>query len=316
MSSRPAPTSILPLSLKERKPHRTTAAKTTEMVSKIIKRTPTKSSHRRKKSPLKNVAPASSIVAASINKSMFTCQRRLIKIITKFTKITTPNLRKPGFRFLKESPKKEEAEQEKGKVRRSLFLGNLLPPSKWPEKKTVLLDLDETLIHSKVEPSPDRYDFVVHPKIEGEVMNFYILKRPGLDELLEAIGEKFEIVVFTAGLKEYASLVLDRIDPKGVISHRLYRDSCKEMEGNLVKDLSELGRDLKRVVIIDDNPNAYALQPENALPVRSFIDDLEDQELRLVIKFFEFADCFKDMRDAVKHYLSDIEGKSENRDVI
>ena len=123
-----------------------------------------------------------------------------------------------------------------------------------------------------------------------------------MDELLEKLGEKFEIVVFTAGLREYASLVLDMLDKKGIISHRLYRDSCKEIDGKFVKDLSDLGRDLKRVVIVDDNPNAYFLQPENAIPMIPFIDDLADAELENLVQFLEGCDSFEDMRDAVKQY--------------
>ncbi|XP_043699205.1 carboxy-terminal domain RNA polymerase II polypeptide A small phosphatase 2-like [Telopea speciosissima] len=298
-------------------PTTTAAAEVEEqeaMVSKSINKTPTKSvkdrrNRRRKKSPLKNFSNASSIVVASINKSFFSCQRRLVKIFTKLAKISTPIHRKKGFQLLKKCKIEDEeeaaaAEIAKNQICRSLFHSNGLPPLSCPEKKTVFLDLDETLIHSKPDPPPERYDFVVRPRIEGEFIDFYVLKRPGVEELLDAIGEKFEIVVFTAGIKEYASLVLDKIDPKGLISHRLYRDSCKEMEGKFVKDLSEMGRDLSRVVIVDDNPNAYVFQPENALPVRPFIDDLQDQELQRVIRFFEFSDCFEDMRDAVKNYLS------------
>ncbi|KAK9267679.1 hypothetical protein L1049_010111 [Liquidambar formosana] len=155
------------------------------------------------------------------------------------------------------------------------------------------------------------FDFVVRPTIDGEVLNFYVLKRPGVEELLEALGAKFEVVVFTAGLKEYASLVLDRLDRKAVIAHRLYRDSCKEVDGKFVKDLSELGRDLKQVVIVDDNPNAYVFQPENAIPVRPFVDDLGDKELQRLIKFFESTDCFDDMRDAVRQYLAEGHQKLE-----
>lgn len=125
-----------------------------------------------------------------------------------------------------------------------------------------------------------------------------------MDEFLDALAAKFEIVVFTAGLKEYASLVLNQLDKKSVISHRLYRDSCKEIDGKFVKDLSEVGRDLGRVVIVDDNPNAYFFQPENAIPIPSFIDDPADEELGKLVKFFEVCDCYDDMRDAVKHYLS------------
>lgn len=125
-----------------------------------------------------------------------------------------------------------------------------------------------------------------------------------MGEFLEILSKNFEIVVFTAGIEEYASLVLDRLDWKGLISHRLYRDSCKQKDGMFVKDLSELERDLNRVVIVDDNPNSYGLQPENAIPIQPFIDDLEDGELRKLMEFFEEGcNGFDDMRDAVKHYL-------------
>lgn len=274
------------------------------MVSRIIKKTPTKSikdcrSRRRKRSPLKNnVAAASSLVIASINKSIFTCHRRLIKIFSKLTRISnTPNRRK-GYQILKNKAEEDASDGP----RKTLVFGNHLPPLELPEKGTIFLDLDETLVHSQSGLPPKKYDFIVRPTIDGEVMNFYVLKRPGVDELLEKLGEKFEIVVFTAGLREYASLVLDRLDKKGMISHRLYRDSCKEIDGKFVKDLSDLGRDLKRVVIVDDNPNAYFLQPENAIPMPPFIDDLADGELENLVEFFEGCDSFKDMRDAVKHY--------------
>lgn len=123
-----------------------------------------------------------------------------------------------------------------------------------------------------------------------------------MEALIEKLGEKFEIVVFTAGLREYASLVLDSVDKKGMISHRLYRDSCKEIDGKFVKDLSDLGRDLKRVVIVDDNPNCYFLQPENAIPIPPFTDDLADGELEKLSDFLYGCDSFEDMRDAVKQY--------------
>ncbi|XP_077229618.1 haloacid dehalogenase-like hydrolase (HAD) superfamily protein [Tasmannia lanceolata] len=272
------------------------------MVSKIIKETPTKLTkdrrprYHRKKTPLKKVIKASSIVISTINRSICKCQSRILKL---FTTLSTPIRRKNGYRRLKKIPKDDSPASAWP------ISGKLLPPAVFPEKKTVFLDLDETLIHSKSDPPPEKFDFIVRPKINGEILNFYVLKRPGVDELLEEMGKRFEIVVFTAGLREYASLVLDRLDSEGVISHRLYRDSCKEMEGRFVKDLSEMGRDLKRVVIVDDNPSAYVFQPENAVPMRQFIDDLGDRELWRVMKFLEFADCFEDMRDAVGLFVSD-----------
>ncbi|XP_050368132.1 uncharacterized protein LOC126786369 [Argentina anserina] len=273
------------------------------MVSKFMKKSPTKSiatkRHHHRRSSAKKAAAAASTAVIS---SLITCQRRLIKLFNKLARVSTPNRRK-GFKILKKTtavapdPIRPEPLAQ---VCRALFLPGPLPPQ---EKKTIVLDLDETMVHSQAGPPPEKYDFVVRPRIDGMVMDFYVLKRPGVDEFLEKLAEKYEVVVFTAGLREYASLVLDRLDRKRVVSHRLYRDSCKEVDGKFVKDLSGLGRDLSRVVIVDDNPNAYALQPENGVPVRPFLDDMADRELGKLLEFFEREQC-EDMRDAVKHYVA------------
>ncbi|XAR66610.1 Phosphoprotein phosphatase [Bertholletia excelsa] len=284
------------------------------MVSKVIKKTPTKtlkdrrSHHRRKKSPIKNpAATVSSVLVASIN----TCHRRLIKIFSKLARINNTPLKK------KKSPKKQGYQilpktLVGDEPRRNLFSDRRLPPPTSPEKRTVFLDLDETLVHSKPDPPPEKYDFVVRPVIDGVRVNFYVLKRPCVDELLEFLTQKFEVVVFTAGLEEYASLVLDRLDRSGSIAHRLYRSSCREVDGKFVKDLAETGRDLKKVVIVDDNPNSYSLQPDNAIPISPFTGELPgDEELRRLMEFFDGSDGYEDMREAVKVYLTG--GKGEDR---
>ncbi|KAK4386525.1 Seipin-2 [Sesamum angolense] len=290
----------------------------TEMVSKIVKRTPTKSlknrknlphHHRRrshKKSPIKNASSAASVVVASINKSIYTCHRRLIKIFTKLARIATPNKtpRKKGYQILDKVP----VNSPDITVRKSLFNESItLPPLLSPDKKTIFLDLDETLVHSTATIPPERYDFVVRPVINGEKVEFFVLKRPFVDEFLNFLSKKFEIVVFTAGIEEYASLVLDRLDWRRLISHRLYRDSCKEVDGRFVKDLSGIGRELNRVVIVDDNPNSYQFQPDNAIPIKPFTDDLGDEELKGLIQFFEGCEEVEDTRNAVKAYLTDPE---------
>nr|GEZ79070.1 Dullard phosphatase domain, eukaryotic [Tanacetum cinerariifolium] len=111
-------------------------------------------------------------------------------------------------------------------------------------------------------------------------------------------------MIFTAGTKEYASPVLDRLDPYGFISHRLYRDSRKLVNGKYhVKDLSNLGRDLRNVLIVDDKHRSYKLQPENGIPIKRFIDDLHDDELKkLMDNFFKSCDKYEDLKDALKHY--------------
>ncbi|KAF3544612.1 hypothetical protein DY000_02008943, partial [Brassica cretica] len=121
----------------------------------------------------------------------------------------------------------------------------------------------------------------------------------------ERLSESFEVVVFTAGLEDYASQVLDKIDRKGVITQRLYRDSCREVNGRYVKDLSMVvGEDLGSVLIVDDNPSSYSLQPENGVPIKAFVDDLRDQELMKLAEFLEICYAYEDMRDAVQDFLA------------
>lgn len=150
-----------------------------------------------------------------------------------------------------------------------------------------------------------RYDFMVLVKMESEIMPIFVVKRPGLTEFLERLSESFEVVVFTAGLEDYASQVLDKIDRKGVITQRLYRDSCREVNGRYVKDLSMVvGEDLGSVLIVDDNPSSYSLQPENGVPIKAFVDDLRDQELMKLVEFLEICYAYEDMRDAVQDFLA------------
>ncbi|KAH1048470.1 hypothetical protein J1N35_039254 [Gossypium stocksii] len=268
-------------------------------------------------------------VISSISKSIHKCHRRILKFFSKLAvgprrhqcfvilkreeePITSePNVLpriklKFGTSFspivsritvLKEEERQAEVQVEKYQ--------HLLPPLVSSKKRTVVLDLDETLVHSTTGTPPPNYDFMIRPTIEGVTMNFYVLKRPGVDEFLEAISKKYEVVVFTAGLEQYASLLLDILDPKGLISHRLYRDSCKPLvKRRFAKDLSTIGRDLENVVIVDDNPRSYALQPANAIPIKRFVDDVEDKELEKLLGFFErYCDGFEDMREAVKQYL-------------
>ncbi len=93
------------------------------------------------------------------------------------------------------------------------------------------------------------------------------------------MGARFEVVVFTASLAKYAEPLLDLLDRGHCVRWRLFRESCYPYEGNYVKDLTCLGRELRHTVIVDNSPHSYIFQPFNAVPIRNFIDDLSERDL-------------------------------------
>lgn len=111
--------------------------------------------------------------------------------------------------------------------------GQDLLPVKQPAHQrmhTLVLDLDETLVHSSFKPVAD-VDFVVPVEIDGMYHNVYVLKRPGVDEFMRRVGQIFEVVVFTASLGKYANPVLDLLDIHKSVHLRLFREGCVNYEG-------------------------------------------------------------------------------------
>ncbi|XP_044222765.1 protein PFC0760c isoform X1 [Thunnus albacares] len=166
-------------------------------------------------------------------------------------------------------------------------------------KICVVIDLDETLVHSSFKPV-NNADFIIPVEIDGTVHQVYVLKRPHVDEFLKRMGELFECVLFTASLSKYADPVSDLLDKWGAFRSRLFRESCVFHKGNYVKDLSRLGRDLNKVIIIDNSPASYIFHPDNAVPVASWFDDMSDTELLDLIPFFERLSKVDDIYDILK----------------
>ena len=123
-----------------------------------------------------------------------------------------------------------------------------------PTLYTLVLDMDETLVHF----DPRRRMFRTRPHVQ----NF-----------LREMSQHWEIVVFTAGLKDYADWILNDLDPNRYISRRLYRDSCTFRRGSYLKDLKKLHRDLSKCVIVDNLPENFALQKDNGIGIKSWFND-------------------------------------------
>ncbi|KAH7888719.1 HAD-like domain-containing protein [Phlebopus sp. FC_14] len=173
----------------------------------------------------------------------------------------------------------------------------LLPPiaPQHVGRKCLVLDLDETLVHSSFK-SIQHADYVVPVEIEYHWHNVYVIKRPGVDNFLKKMGEIYEVVVFTASLSKYADPVLDKLDVHQVVSHRLFRESCYNHKGNYVKDLSQLGRPIADTIILDNSPASYIFHPNNAVPVSSWFNDPHDTELTDLCPFLADLGEVRDVR--------------------
>ncbi|KAL3423467.1 NLI interacting factor-like phosphatase [Phlyctema vagabunda] len=164
----------------------------------------------------------------------------------------------------------------------------LLPPiaPRFQGKKCLVLDLDETLVHSSFKIL-HQADFTIPVEIEGQYHNVYVIKRPGVDQFMKRVGELYEVVVFTASVSKYGDPLLDILDIHNVVHHRLFRESCYNHQGNYVKDLSQVGRDLRETIIIDNSPTSYIFHPQHAVPISSWFSDAHDNELLDLIPVLE-----------------------------
>lgn len=203
----------------------------------------------------------------------------------------------------------------------------LLPlPKQRPEhmgKVTVVLDLDETLIHSiflrdlevllqgsgnkasklvkKMKKKSDLYLCDV-----GNCGDIAVFFRPGLHRFLSKLSKTCEVVLWTAANRTYAKPILDYIDPDGeLLPYRLFRKHTIEKADNeLVKDLSQLGRDMKRTVLIDNNPLTLNRTPRNVYLIPNFYGDQSDIELSKAWGFLSETCGQYDIRNHLELALS------------
>ena len=184
----------------------------------------------------------------------------------------------------------------------------LLPPKseEFSNKKTLILDLDETLVHSSFTPF-QKNDIILEVDFDGIKYNIYVLIRPYAEEFLKNVSKYFEVVVFTASISKYASPLLDILDKDKNIKHRLFRDHCTFVDGIFRKELRRLNRCLKDIIIVDNSPSAYAFDPDNGLPIKTWYDDPNDRELMKIEPLIIFLSKTKDVRKYIERFVDDDE---------
>ena len=173
-----------------------------------------------------------------------------------------------------------------------------LPPEIETSTYTLVLDLDETLVHFFYTPSGGTF-----------------LIRPFCSQFLEEMAKIFEIVIFTAALKDYADSILDILDPnKILINYRLYRHHTSLSGITFCKDLTKIGRDLSRTLIIDNLADNFKLQTNNGILIGTWIDDMKDTQLNDLGKILKVLVSKKpsDLRPIIKKFKEDMNKKMRN----
>ncbi|KAJ9513226.1 hypothetical protein QJQ45_029513 [Haematococcus lacustris] len=153
-------------------------------------------------------------------------------------------------------------------------------------KMTVLLDLDGTLVSSFTPKRAPRLPAYIKTHVVGlgsklNPQGVFVVERPGLNDFLTTLAAFAEVIIYTAGLEDYAKPIIDAIDPtNSLFAGRIYREGTLRTEYyQCVKDMARVNRDLTRTVLVDDTPLAFLHQPCNGIPVLGFRGDPDDRLL-------------------------------------
>ena len=175
-----------------------------------------------------------------------------------------------------------------------------MPPfirSQNKKKYTLVLDLEDTIINVKIDS-------------EGRLI---CRMRPGLISFLNGIKPFYEIVSFTKLSKEYSDKIIEEIQgKKKIFDYNLYREHCTLVGTKFVKDIRKIGRDMRKIVVVDDLAENLRTNGDNGILISPYkVEDYNDRVLfelkKILILFFRMR--YEDVRIGIKNYQDDIYNK-------
>lgn len=146
-------------------------------------------------------------------------------------------------------------------------------------------------------------DLLIHSEWSRE-HGWRLAKRPGVDYFLRYLSQYYELVIFTTQPSTLAEPVIRKFDPYHIVTWPLFREATLYENGEYIKDLSYLNRDLSKVILIDTKPHHAKKQPENAIILKPWTGDVKDKELVSLIPFLEYIPTmqYADVRKAIKSF--------------
>lgn len=196
------------------------------------------------------------------------------------------------FTFIKNIPSQSQHSRPR--------LRDIPPKTRSTPEATLVVDLEETLMFSSLNVI-DEAEYTFHTAFQDHQYKVYMILRPHVKEFLQAMAKNYELFVYTCAKKEYAEKILDVLDPqKKLFRHRLYQDDCACVLGHYIKDLSILGRDLRKTVVLDNAPHTYPYHLMNTLPIKSWSGQTGDRELQKLIPYMEKLSAAEDFQEVLK----------------
>ena len=170
------------------------------------------------------------------------------------------------------------------------------------KKYTLVLDLDETLVNVKI-----------NEKLQdiNDISRYKFNLRPGLFSFLNGVKPYYELIVFTNASKEYSEVIISQIEKNKIyFDYKFYREHTVLIGNEFIKDISRIGRDIKKIIIVDNSENNFSLNKENGILIAPFkgdesINDTKLFYLKNILLKFKNKD-YEDLRIALKDYCNEI----------
>jgi RNA polymerase II subunit A small phosphatase-like protein len=176
----------------------------------------------------------------------------------------------------------------------------LHPPT---ERPRLVMDLDETLVHVTALPTRQT-EFAIR------VGRRKVHVRPHASDVLSVLHVHYDVFIFTAAAQEYADQIIDKAFPFIRQDRRLYADSCRYISGYRVKDLTLLGPQLDRVVLIDDIVGSAMLQPKNLFIVPPWMGEADDVVFLVILPYLIAASTARNVVAELRGMVAMSDGRS------